>query len=126
MFGQALHFNYIAPPDNNYGRYRYTTEVERLYNVVERRLKESEWIGGDQYSIADIACVPWIGRYAKTLKVDMMSRPATAAWVAKIEHRAGFQKVDEMGKRLYWEGIASQRASSESALDRFFLRPPRS
>jgi GST-like protein len=126
MFGQALHFDYIAPPENSYGRHRYKTEVERLYDVVERRLKVSEWIGGDEYSIADIACVPWIGRYAKTLKVDLGSRPATSAWVTKIEHRTGFRKVDEMGKRLYWEGIASQRASSESALDRFFLRPPRS
>src|SRR5690606_26920395 len=60
MFGQCVHFLRYAPPGNEYSRERYTSEVNRILGVLERRLGEVPWIGGAEYSIADIATFPWI------------------------------------------------------------------
>jgi len=59
MAGQAHHFRAFATEDVPYGIERYTNEVNRLYGVMDRRLRDAEYLAGD-YSIADIACWPWI------------------------------------------------------------------
>ena len=59
MAGQAHHFRAFATEEVPYGIERYTNEVNRLYGVMERRLDDAEYLAGD-YSIADIACWPWI------------------------------------------------------------------
>jgi GSH-dependent disulfide-bond oxidoreductase len=64
MFGQANHFNNQAK-DNQYGRDRYNNETLRLYRVLDNRLRESAWLGCDEYTIADIATYPWCKRHAE-------------------------------------------------------------
>jgi GST-like protein len=59
MAGQAHHFRAFATEKVPYGIERYTNEVNRLYGVLERRLRDAEYLAGE-YSIADIACWPWI------------------------------------------------------------------
>ena len=59
MLGQAHHFRRYAPEPIPYAIDRYTREAARLYNVMDRRLAEKEYLAGD-YSIADIASFPWI------------------------------------------------------------------
>ena len=59
MAGQAHHFRAFATETVPYGIERYTNEVNRLYGVMNRRLGDAEYLAGD-YSIADIACWPWI------------------------------------------------------------------
>jgi GST-like protein len=59
MGGQIGHFNVFAPEKVPYAIDRYTREVHRLYEVLDRRLAGREYVAGD-YSIADIACYPWI------------------------------------------------------------------
>jgi GSH-dependent disulfide-bond oxidoreductase len=59
MAGQAHHFRVYATEKVPYGIERYTNEVNRLYGVMDRRLGDVEYLAGD-YSIADIACWPWI------------------------------------------------------------------
>jgi len=63
MGGQIGHFNVFAPEKVPYAIDRYTREVHRLYDVLDRRLAGREYIAGD-YSIADIACYPWIVPHA--------------------------------------------------------------
>ena len=46
--------------DVPYGVERYSKEVRRLYGVMDRRLAENEWLGGADYSIADMATYPWL------------------------------------------------------------------
>lgn len=58
MCGQAAHFQMFAP-DSSYARDRYVREVRRLFQVLDRRLAVSEFVGGADYTIADIACYPW-------------------------------------------------------------------
>jgi len=59
MAGQAHHFRAFATEKVPYGIERYTNEVNRLYGVMDRRLRDAEYLAG-KYSIADIACWPWI------------------------------------------------------------------
>ena len=63
MGGQIGHFNVFAPEKVPYAIDRYTREVHRLYGVLDRRLAGREYVAGE-YSIADIACYPWIVPHA--------------------------------------------------------------
>ncbi len=60
-FGQFTHFKMFAPKDKDhtYSTSRHHTEVKRLYEVLEKRLGQAKYLGGDEYSIADIATFPW-------------------------------------------------------------------
>jgi len=60
MAGQNHHFGTFAPEKIPYAINRYVTETARLYGVLDRRLAGRAFIAGDDYSIADMACYPWI------------------------------------------------------------------
>jgi len=59
MAGQAHHFRAFADEKVPYAIDRYTNEVNRLYGVMDRQLSKNEYLTGE-YSIADIACWPWV------------------------------------------------------------------
>ena len=56
------HFFAYAPEKFEYPINRFTMEAKRQLDVLNRRLGESKYLGGDDYSIADIATAPWYGR----------------------------------------------------------------
>jgi GST-like protein len=62
MFGQAHHFRRFAPEQVPYAVERYTKETHRIYGVMDRRLAQVPYLAGD-YTIADIACWPWVARW---------------------------------------------------------------
>jgi GSH-dependent disulfide-bond oxidoreductase len=62
MAGQNHHFNRYAPEKIPYAIDRYVNETGRLYGVLNKRLENREFVAGS-YSIADIACYPWITGY---------------------------------------------------------------
>lgn len=64
MAGQAHHFRLYAPERIEYAVSRYTNECHRLYGVLNSRLRGREFLA-DEYSIADIACLPWIHRHQR-------------------------------------------------------------
>jgi len=64
------HFFAYAPIKIEYAIDRYAMEVKRQLDVLDRRLGESEYLGGDAYTIADIATWPWYGTLAKGLAYD--------------------------------------------------------
>jgi GST-like protein len=59
------HFYAYAPSKIEYAIDRYAMEVKRQLDVLDRRLGESRYLAGDDYSIADIAVWPWYGSLAK-------------------------------------------------------------
>lgn len=59
MAGQIGFFNVYAPEKVPYAIERYTKETHRLYGVLDQRLADREFVAGE-YSIADMACYPWI------------------------------------------------------------------
>jgi len=88
MTGQATHFLRYAPQhgiDDEYATHRYRTEVARLYAMLDERLTGRDFLA-DEFSIADIACYPWV-RVAKGHGVDIAEFPAVQAWVARIGER---------------------------------------
>jgi GST-like protein len=62
MFGQAHQFLRNSPEHELFGRERFTKEVARVYGVMNKRLGEAPFFAGE-YSIADIATYPWVGRH---------------------------------------------------------------
>jgi len=64
MAGQAHHFRQYAQQELPYAIARYTNECNRLYGVMNIRLKDREFLAG-KYSIADMACIGWIKPYKR-------------------------------------------------------------
>ena len=85
MFGQANHFRAYAPEKIPYAIDRYTNEAKRLYGVMDRRLKDHDYIAGD-YSIADMAIFPWM-RYGDRRGVDVNEFPNVVRWFEAINAR---------------------------------------
>jgi GST-like protein len=59
------HFYFYAPTKIEYAIDRFAMEVKRQMDVLDRRLAENAWLGGADYTIADMAVFPWYGGLAK-------------------------------------------------------------
>lgn len=96
MLGQHGHFLLYAPEKIPYAIDRYGRETRRLYGVLDARLAEGEYIAGD-YSIADIACFPWIMTHrAQGLTLD--DYPNIKRWYALLRARPKLQAGLALGK----------------------------
>ncbi len=92
MSGQASHFLRYAPTGQDYATARYSKELERLLQVLERRLSESEYVGGEAYTIADMAV--WPGRAsAFVVGIQIEAYPATRRWFEAVRARAAVDRV---------------------------------
>ena len=60
MLGQNGHFRNFAPEKVPYGIQRYAEETDRIYNVADRRLGETQYLAGDDFTIAGIASYGWL------------------------------------------------------------------
>lgn len=99
MAGQAGHFRVFAPEVVPYGVERYTNEVKRLYGVLDRQLEGREFIAGE-FSIADVACYPWIVPHEGHGQV-LADFPNLSRWFATIAARPATKKVYEGVKATY-------------------------
>jgi GST-like protein len=123
MAGQNGHFNIYAPEQVPYAIDRYVKETNRLYGVLDRRLEEREFIAGG-YSIADMACYPWIVPHeAHKQKLGdfpnlqrwfeaVKARPATIRAYARGEEvrPSNVPMTDEQKKILFGQTAASTRS----------------
>jgi GSH-dependent disulfide-bond oxidoreductase len=91
MLGQAHHFRMYAPEKIGYAIDRYKNEARRLYGVIDRRLAQSKWLGGAEYSIADIATFPWL-RSWQNQGVVMDEFPQLKRWFDTIAERPAVQR----------------------------------
>jgi GSH-dependent disulfide-bond oxidoreductase len=90
MLGQNHHFRNYAPEPLEYAINRYTNEARRLYSVMDRRLAEVEYLAG-AYSIADMACFPWI-RPWKRQGQNLEEHPNLKRWFEAIDQRPAVQR----------------------------------
>lgn len=90
MLGQAHHFRKYAPEQIPYAVDRYTKEARRLYDVIDRRLGEVEFLAGE-YSIADMATYPWL-RAHKWQGQDIAEFPNIQRWYDVIRARPAVQR----------------------------------
>ncbi len=98
MFGQAGHFRFYAPEQVPYAKQRYDSEMLRLYGVLDRQLAEREYVAGD-YSIADMACWPWVITY-KRQEVDLDRFPNVKRWYKALQARPGLRRGYEVGREF--------------------------
>ncbi|UKO99751.1 glutathione S-transferase family protein [Nostoc sp. UHCC 0870] len=90
MLGQRAHFALFAPEKIPYAIERYTKETEKLYGVLEGRLKERKYIC-DEYSIVDISHWGWIYT-AKRMGFSLDQFPSLSAWHDRIAERPAVAK----------------------------------
>lgn len=95
MLGQAHHFLQYAPEEIPYARQRYANEARRLYGVLDRRLGESPYLAGEDYSIADIAAWPWT-RTPDRQGVERSDYPNYLRWFEAIAARPAVQRGVEV------------------------------
>lgn len=91
MLGQAHHFRFYAPVRQSYPIERYTQEAHRLYGILDRRLRESDYLAGPDYGVADIATFPWL-RAHDTQGVSLDDYPHLRHWYAAIDARPAVQR----------------------------------
>ena len=93
MFGQNGYFQGYCPEDVPLARERYHKVTLQLYGVLERRLSESEYLGGPDYSIADIATYPWtMPRQQEMHRIDIAQFPQVKRWGEAIATRPAVQR----------------------------------
>ncbi len=101
MAGQNHHFSQYAPEKIPYAIDRYVKETERLYGVLDDRLADRPFIAGD-YSIADMACYPWIVPHDKQGQ-NLADFPNLARWFSAIHERPAvmraYARADEISTR---------------------------
>ena len=99
MFGQANHFNNYAKERLPYPTERYNNESIRLYRVLDNRLRDSAWIGCDEYTIADMAVYPWTKMH-KERGIDKAGYPNFMRWYEAMQARPAVQRNDKMAPEI--------------------------
>jgi len=97
MAGQNHHFHGYAVEKIPYAIDRYVRETGRLYAVLNKRLADRAFIAGD-YSIADIACYPWV--QPERQKQDIGDFPHLARWMKDIAARPAVQRAYAFAKTV--------------------------
>jgi GSH-dependent disulfide-bond oxidoreductase len=93
MLGQAHHFLHFGPGPMAYPMRRYVDETARLYGVLDRRLEGRAYIC-DDYSIADMACWPWV-IYHALHEQRLEYHPNVKAWFERMGNRPAIRRATE-------------------------------
>lgn len=99
MAGQNHHFVQYAPEKIAYAMTRYINETNRLYGVLDRRLAGRAFIAGDVYTIADMACYPWIVPHERQQQ-NLADFPDLARWFASIAERPSTVRAYAKGEAV--------------------------
>jgi GST-like protein len=122
MFGQYVHFMRFAPKGNDYSLNRYRTQVRRVLAVLEARLAAVPFLGGQGYSIADIATFPWARNVGTLLgKAAEGDYPKLMAWVGGIAARQAVVRALAAVDDVRTKTTQFDQANAE-AMDRLFGR----
>jgi len=110
MLGQNHHFSGYAPEKIPYAIDRYVKETSRLYGVLDRQLAGRDFITGD-YSIADMACYPWIVPYERQGQ-KLEDYPNVKKWFERIGARPATKRAYKRAEEI---NPAAQAPMSEEA-----------
>jgi GST-like protein len=122
MFGQYVHFVRFAPAGNDYSKSRYFTHASRVCAVIDQRLAGSPYLGGPEYSIADIATFPWLRNVPALLGADAAAKlPNITRWVKAIDERPAVKKALAEVEAVRARTTAFDKAEPAD-LDRMFGR----
>jgi len=113
MAGQNNHFSHYALEKLPYAMDRYRNEVNRLYGVMNKRLADRQFLAGD-YSIADIACYPWIVPWQRQGQ-NLSDFPHLKRWFEEIRARPAVVKAYEWTAKVN-PGQGGIRTKEERAI----------
>ena len=91
MLGQNHHFSRFAPERIAYATDRYVAETKRLYTVLDTQLAHRDYVAGE-YSIADMAILPWALRH-EWQQIDLADYPNVQAYVERLTARPAVQRA---------------------------------
>ena len=98
------HFYHYAPEKWQYPIDRFTMEVKRQLDVLDKNLAERQFLCGDDYNIADIATYPWYGnlllnnQYEASEFLDAQSYTNVIRWATEIEARPAVKRGRRVNK----------------------------
>ena len=110
MLGQNHHFVQYAPETIPYAIDRYVNETTRLYNVLNTRLADREFVAGD-YSIADMAIYPWIVPH-KGQRQDLKDFPHLERWFETVRARPAVQRAYAKAREINTAATVSEDAKN--------------
>ena len=108
MAGQNHHFTQYAPEPIPYAIDRYVKETGRLYAVLNKRLADREFIAGE-YSIADMACYPWIVPHQRQ-RQELAEFPHLQRWFESIRERPATRRAYEISAEINTAPVVSEEA----------------
>jgi len=106
MAGQNHHFSQYAPEKIPYAIDRYVKETNRLYGVLDRQLAQHAFVAGD-YSIADMACYPWIVPYERQGQ-KLEDFPHVKRWFEAMQVRPAVIRAYAWGDKIRNEGMTEE------------------
>ena len=93
--GQSVHFRNVAPEPKDYALNRYDYEANRHWGVIEAHLAKHEFMVGGQYSIVDMATVPWVDGLADGYQAQdvlpLSQFPRVEDWVKRVTSRPAYR-----------------------------------
>ena len=101
MIGQHHQFHHYNPGKSEFGEERYFKIAKSIYKDLDERLEKSQYLAGENYSIADIATWPWIARH-QWHDVGLKNYKSLAKWYLNIASREkvikGYSFMDKEAK----------------------------
>jgi len=108
MAGQNHHFGQYAPEKIPYAISRYVNETNRLYGVLNKRLADRPFVAGE-YSIADMACYPWIVPHERQGQ-KLEDFPHLQRWFLEIKARPATARAYDRAKEINTAPTVSEEA----------------
>ncbi|MCW1431854.1 glutathione S-transferase family protein [Novosphingobium sp. JCM 18896] len=116
VFGQHSHYRLLQGQDYAAGRAR--RGMAQIFQALERRLGEAQWLGGGSYSIADVATYPWAKRL-KRYGLDPAEYPQVTAWRAAIEARPAIGRAHRVIAEWARQDTADRAAATHEENEMF-------
>ena len=107
MAGQNHHFVGYAENPIQYAIDRYVNETNRLYGVLNKRLADRAHVAGDAYTIADMACYPWIVPHQRQ-RQDLNNFPNLKRWFDSIVARPATERAYALGPKYRQQTAMSE------------------
>lgn len=107
MAGQNHHFVQYAPERIDYAMTRYINETNRLYGVLDRRLGDRPYVAGAEYTIADMACYPWIVPHERQ-KQDLGAFPNLKRWFEEVGARPATERAYAVAKTINTQSTVTE------------------
>jgi len=115
MAGQNHHFGTYAPEKLPYAIERYVKETARLYAVLDRHLADHDFIVNGHYSIADMACYPWIVPHERQQQ-RLEDFPNLKRWFDAIAARPATQRAYARAQEVNPAGAPTVNDASRKLL----------